>query len=417
MAAAARIERCGIPIDCDILSRARSGWSDVKSELIRRLDPNEEIFENGAFRQERFAKWLESHSLGWPRTATGALALDDDTFKRQANFYSEVAPIRELRVSLSQLRLENLAVGSDGRNRCLLSAYRARTGRNAPSNAKFIFGPARWLRGLIRPEPGHGIAYIDWSSQEFAIAAALSGDTAMMEAYRSGDPYLAFARQAGAVPDDATRSSHGQIRERFKQTALAVQYGMTEFGLSLQLAQPRAIARDLLEKHRAIYRRFWQWSDSVVDFAMLGGRLKTVFGWQIRSDSDSNGRSLRNFPMQGNGSEMLRLACIMATEAGIRVCAPIHDALLIEAPLDQLQHTVATTQDIMGEASEIVLDGFRLRSEARIVRHPDRYMDSRGRRMWDQVVSILDDLDGREVSHGDPPKVSHGDPPGPSYYL
>jgi DNA polymerase I len=74
------------------------------------------------------------------------------------------------------MRLSDLAVGSDGRNRTLLSAFRARTGRNQPSNTKFIFGPAVWLRGLIKPPPGHGIAYVDWSQQEFGIAAALSGD-------------------------------------------------------------------------------------------------------------------------------------------------------------------------------------------------------------------------------------------------
>jgi DNA polymerase I len=66
--------------------------------------------------------------------------------------------MRELRSALSELRLNDLAVGRDGRNRTLLSAFRSGTGRNQPSNAKFIFGPSVWLRGLIQPPPGHGIA-------------------------------------------------------------------------------------------------------------------------------------------------------------------------------------------------------------------------------------------------------------------
>jgi len=61
-------------------------------------------------------------------------------------------------------------------------------------------------------------------------------------------------------------------------------------------------------------------------------QLWTVFGWTIHTGAKVNPRSLRNFPMQGNGAEMLRLACCFATEQGIRVCAPVHDALLIEAP-------------------------------------------------------------------------------------
>ncbi len=102
------------------------------------------------------------------------------------------------------MRLNDLAVGRDGRNRLLLSPFGSRSGRNTPSNTKFIFGPSAWLRGLIRPPSGHGLAYVDWSSQEVGIAAALSGDPRLIAAYQSGDPYLAFAKQIGAVPADAT---------------------------------------------------------------------------------------------------------------------------------------------------------------------------------------------------------------------
>src|SRR5262249_10646782 len=85
-----------------------------------------------------------------------------------------------------------------------------------PSNSKYIFGPSVWLRGLIKPPRGHGIAYVDWSQQEFGIAAALSGDLTMQAAYHSGDPYLAFAKQAGAVPPDATKATHGPTRRTFQ---------------------------------------------------------------------------------------------------------------------------------------------------------------------------------------------------------
>jgi hypothetical protein len=63
-----------------------------------------------------------------------------------------------------------------------------------------------------------------------------------------------------------------------------------------------------------------------------------VFGWPIRIGSDPNPRSLRNFPCQANGAEMLRLAACFAIEQGVEVCALIHDAMLIAAPLDQLDH-------------------------------------------------------------------------------
>src|SRR5262249_48012560 len=146
----------------------------------------------------------------------------------------------------------------------------------------FIFGPSVWLRGLIKPPPGSAIAYIDWKQQEFGIAAALSGDQAMLAAYQSGDPYLAFAKQAGAVPADATGTSHKPQRELFKQCVLAVQYGMEEKSLALRIGQPVIVARGLLQAHRETYRTFWRWSDAAVDHAMLRGAIHTVFGWHLR---------------------------------------------------------------------------------------------------------------------------------------
>jgi hypothetical protein len=126
---------------------------------------------------------------------------------------------------------------------------------------------------------------------------------------------------------------------------------------------------------------------------MLHGRIHTAFGWYLHVGQKSNPRSLRNFPMQANGAEMLRLALIFATEAGIRVCAPVHDAILIEAPVGLLDAHVARMQELMAKAGEIVLGGFRLRSEVKVVVYPDRYMDERGAKMWNTVIRIMDDLD------------------------
>jgi DNA polymerase-1 len=128
--------------------------------------------------------------------------------------YPEIAPLRGLRSFMSETRLTDLPVGTDGRNRTLLSPFRAKTGRNQPSTSGFIFALPAWYRSLIRPPFGFGLAYIDYGQQEFGIGAALSGDAAMLEAYQSGDPYLAFAKQAGLAPSHATKKSHKAERDR-----------------------------------------------------------------------------------------------------------------------------------------------------------------------------------------------------------
>jgi DNA polymerase I-like protein with 3'-5' exonuclease and polymerase domains len=191
---------------------------------------------------------------------------------------------------------------------------------------------------------------------------------------------------------DATKKTHKAEREQFKACVLAVQYGMGAESLAQRIGQPVIRAKELLRLHQETYKVFWQWSDGAVDYAMLHNTLWTVFGWTVQAGNDPNPRFLRNFLMQGNGSEMLRLACCMATEAGITVCAPVHDAILIEAPLDQLDHVIEQTKMIMSEASAIVLNGFRLNSDAEIIRYPDRYSDERGVKMWETVTSILDHI-------------------------
>ena len=216
MSAVARMERSGVPIDVSMLELLRRNWSKIQDQLIAEIDADYGVYDGRTFKTDRFAAFLARAGIPWPRLESGRLERG----------YPSIAPLRELRGALSEMRLSDLAVGRDGRNRTMLSAFRARTGRNQPSNTKFIFGPSVWLRGLIQPPHGFGIAYIDWAQQEFGIAAALSRDPLMMDAYGSGDPYLAFAKQAGAAPADATKATHKAVRDQFKSTVLAVQYGM-----------------------------------------------------------------------------------------------------------------------------------------------------------------------------------------------
>jgi hypothetical protein len=391
-AAVARMEWAGVPIDVGALARLRAGWDDIKGRLVSAIDGRYGVFDELAFSAARWGDYLARRGIPWPRLASGGLALDDDAFREMARRYpDDVGPVRELRHALAQLRLHELAVGPDGRNRCLLSPFASRTGRNQPSNAGFIFGPSAWLRSLIKPGPGRAVAYVDYEQQEFGIAAALAGDAAMMAAYRSGDPYLAFARQAGTVPADATKQTHKAEREQFKVCALAVQYGMGPDGLARKLGVPPCRGRELLRLHQQTYRRYWQWSDAVQDEAMLANRLRTAFGWAVHVGPEANPRSLRNFPMQANGAEMLRLACCLATERGVTVCAPVHDALLVEGPAGEIEAVVAATQAAMREASELVLPGFPLRTDAKVVRHPDRFAEPRGERFWRTVWDLLED--------------------------
>lgn len=392
--AIAVMEHRGIPIDIELLHRLREHWQTIKKHLIGRVDPHGDVYEGQTFKAERWVRYLREDGIAWPSLPSGLLALDDETFRQMAKRHpKEVGKFQELRHSLGKLRLESLAVGTDGRNRCLLSPLSSRTGRNQPSNSEYIFGPSCWLRSLIKPTSGNSIAYVDWSQQEFGIAAALANDVNMLEAYRSGDPYLAFAKQARAVPETATKQSHKRERALFKACALGVQYGMGAESLAASIGEQIDFGRQLLRLHKQTYPKFWHWSASAVDHAELLGFLTTVFDWRLHVGADANPRSLANFPCQANAAEMLRLACCLMVERGIGLCAPIHDAVLIEGPTDLIADVVRAAQHCMREASAIVLGGVELETDVDVVNYPNRYSDERGTEMWNSVLSILEELD------------------------
>lgn len=392
--AVAKMERNGIPIDVHALNRLRVGWDDIKAALIDEVDRDFGVYEGQRFVAARFADYLRCEQIPWPRLTHGQLALDDDSFRERTRAFPQLAPLRELRRTLTQLRLADFPVGSDGRLRTSLRPFASRTGRNQPGNSRFIFGSARWLRGLIKPAPGRALAYVDWSSQEIAIAAALSRDDAMWEAYASGDPYLAFAKKAGLAPSDATKHTHKAVRDRAKAIVLGVGYGMSSESIALQAGVHIEEARALLHQHQETYRIFWAWVTANQNAGLLGLPLQTVFGWAWRAGQGTtvNPRSLLNFPMQANGAEMMRLACCELTEMGIKVCAPIHDALLVEADLAEIDNVVSMTRAAMERAGELVLgEGRIVRTDVDVVRYPDRFVEEAGTDLWDRVMHLLDD--------------------------
>jgi len=388
--ATALMERSGIPVDLRSLTLLRDSWEALRVNLVAASDTHC-LFEGTTFKMSRFEAFLRENGIPWPRLESGALCTKEDTFRQKAKAHPDrIAPIHELRTTLNKLKLNKLAVGLDGRNRTMLSPFVSKTGRNQPSTTAYIFGPATWIRGLIKPPEGSFIAYVDWSQQELGIAACLSGDRAMCDAYRSGDPYLSFAKMAGAVPEDATKQSHPKERAMYKQCMLAVNYGMGAKSLANTAGLGDFEARHLLRKHRDTFPTYWDWSDRIERQGFGEGVLRSVFGWQCRVDSDSRPSSVRNFPLQANGAEMLRLAILRMQDEGVNVVAPVHDAVMVEAPIGKREEVVKKTQKAMRWASEQVLPGFPLESDVKVVEYPDRYMDEeRGADMWNKVMGIV----------------------------
>jgi hypothetical protein len=318
--------------------------------------------------------------------------MDDDTWKTMALRYPQLQPLRELICTLGQLKLNALQVGPEGHNRCWLGPFVASTSRNQPSSSKFLFGPATWIRGLGKPTQGTALVYADWSAQEIGIAGALSEDENLMADYLSGDPYLGFGKAIGYVPAEATKRSHPFERDVLKLVLLATGYGMGVEKMAAELDKTEFEVGQILRQHRLRYATFWEWIDQEIASALVRGFMRTRLGWQMRVVEGCRPTSLLNWHMQSHGAEMMRLAVIRAVDAGLKICAPVHDALLMEAPLADLRDRVECLKECMTWASEVVLGGFQIRVGVEEIRYPDRYMDPRGHKTWSTVTDILQDL-------------------------
>ena len=211
----------------------------------------------------------------------------------------------------------------------------------------------------------------------------------MKEAYQSGDPYLSFAVRAGAAPKDANQITYRHVRNVYKECALAMQYGMGATSLAHRTGQSPVEARALINIHRRLYSDYWNWSEGAISYASLLGRIHAVFGWQLLVNHETNPRTIQNFPMQANGAEMLRLACCLLCEAGIKVCAPIHDAVLIECAIEDVHDTLIRSKSILTRASRIVLSRFELRSGEKLVTYPQRLNDNSDDYIWHIIQATL----------------------------
>jgi hypothetical protein len=353
-----------------------------------------EVYDGSTFKQEKFAQWLLRENIAWPTLKSGQLNLEDTTFRERSEAYFDTHPeLRELRFVRqlsSRISLRSLTLGSDGFSRCFMGPFGTITGRNTPSNSKFIFGFSKVLRGLIKPPEGYGLAYLDWGGQEIGVAAGLSKDPGMLAAYQSGEAYLWFAIKGNLAPEGATKETHPEIRTICKRCMLAVNYGMEAESLAVWIKRPVIFARHLLSLHHRLFPRYWEWVNKMVNFAMLHNWQATVFGWTNHLSEKPNARSAQDFLMQANGSEITRLACCLATERDLDLCCSVHDALLIIAPLNRLDSDVQKLKECMAEASRVILRGFELIVEEKVIRYPDRYMDKDGKEMWDTVMELLE---------------------------
>lgn len=389
MRAAAIMEHNGIPLDVDTLAELLDNWGHIRDTIIAEKDTLG-VYPGGHFNNDLFLARVAELEIPWTLTGSGLPKLEKEYLKDMvAEYPDELTPFYTLRQHLSDLHLGDLPIGSDQRSRTSVRPFVSGTGRNQPLASKYIFGLPKWTRHLVKPAEGMSLAYLDYRNQEYHIAGVLSGDEELLEMLKAPDPYIAFAFLAGLAPEGATKQSHPKIRAICKVLLLGTNYGMGAELFAVKAGIPVEQAKFIHNRLRLAFPRYYEWSSEVVREARAGHWLTTVFGWHQCMDIVSR-TGIKNWPMQAGGAEMLRLACCLLTEAGIRVCGPIHDAALIESATDQIHAAVTHAVKLMEEASRVILDGHTVPVDTVVVSWPDRYMpdDDDDRAMWDRVLGL-----------------------------
>lgn len=395
--AVSRMEHNGAaPINIGLMNEVLDQIDVVKTKMIAEeiSDENQlDLFGKTGLRKGPFAQYLNRRGYWAWDMEKGQPKTDDDTLARMSRIYgAEISELRAVQSILQGTKLPNLGVGTDGINRVLLSPFRSKTGRNQPSGNKCVWGLPPWLRQFIEPPPGYAFSYVDWTAQEFGIQAALSGDENMKIAYRTGDPYLGFAKLANRVPAAATKKSHPRERKLFKVAALAMAYGQGARGMARSHNISPTKAMNLILTHERVFPDYHEWIDRYVGTGYANGFLETPYQWRLYLDTamDSPEPTRRttclNFPMQATGADLMRYAACLATEAGLCVW-PIHDAFAIWSPVQDHQEHRSHLVEIMETATERML-GFKITAGVdKVVLPGGRYIDEeRGVRFWNRVM-------------------------------
>lgn len=388
----AAMELRGLPVAYDEYQEIRRHRPAILDGLIGTVNQVTPVFVERKFKKHPMLRWCRGVGILWPvkpseTTGKPYQPFDDETLKEMESRHPFIAAVRQVKKTMERFKEQSFAVDpSTHRHYFSTNTFGAITGRNGMKG--FIFNGPKWLRFLIVPEsPGHVLVYFDFEAQEIGIAAALSGDPEMWAMYQAGDPHMAFAIRAGAAPVHATKETHGAVRRKYKSINLGVIYVQSEYGIAIKLGISIREARAILDDHRRLFPRFWQWSERMVQSAFDRGYISTPCGWRCIVPPTSNERTWMNWPMQAVGGDIMRLVMIYLYRQNVQVLAVIHDGFVATCRRDQIADLRDAFDYACNTACEHVLPGFSLRVGS--TEFEDRFEDEDGLEMWQRIQTIL----------------------------
>ena len=203
----------------------------------------------------------------------------------------------------------------------------------------------------------------DYSQIEMRIMAHLSNDAHLLEAFSSGEDLHATvaAEVFGVAPGDVD----AEMRRQIKAMSYGLAYGLSSYGLAIQLDLSPSAAKDLMDRYFLRFGGIRDYLKNVVEEARKVGYTETVLGRRrYLPDLTQDNRMRReiaermalNAPIQGSAADIIKLAMINVQKALVaeglrsRLLLQVHDELILESVTDEIDIATEILRREMGSA-------------------------------------------------------------------
>jgi len=363
-----RMERAGVKIDCDVLSRmSRRLERDCEAQAREIYEIAGEEFNISSPKKlgdvlfnklnlPKPVKYGKGKTISTAADVLEELALTHEIARKVLD-YRQLTKLKSTYVDTLPALL----------NRCTerlhttFNQVGTATGRLASSNPNLQNIPIRTelgreIRAAFIAEPGHVLLAADYSQIELRLLAHFSDDPLLLEAFRRGDDiHTLTASQVFGVPPLMVDHEH---RRRAKAVNFGIVYGLSPFGLSQQLGIEQREARQFIDAYFDKYKGVRRYIDRTIEECRREQKVKTLFG-RVRpiADISSKNPNMRGFaertatntPLQGTAADLIKLAMIridrsiLERNLSSRMTLQVHDELVFEVPeaeLDQIRSLV-----------------------------------------------------------------------------
>ncbi len=376
----ADMELAGVKIDTDALAEYANELNIKLLELENKIrvetqEPNLNINSPKQLGEVLFAKMKITDKP--KRTKTKQFATDEEYLQGFAKEHHVVELILEYRgvkklLSTYVEALPQLVNRHSGRIHTSYNQAVTATGRLSSTNPNLQNIPIRDALGrpiraaFIPSDDQHAILSADYSQVELRLMAHLSGDQALISAFKNGeDIHTATAAKLFSKSSDQVTSDE---RRKAKTANFGIIYGISAFGLSQRLDIPRSEAKSIIEGYFASYPGVKEYMDRVVESAKSDGYVSTLFGRRryLRDINSRNAiarglaeRNAINAPIQGSAADIMKLAMVAISRRFARegvisqMVMQVHDEVVIDLLLSEKEQVLKIVTEEMERAASL----------------------------------------------------------------